>query len=123
MPAGLLVLQRVPGVPGLRSPAESAAAAAALRHLRRPPPGNLPEAAVGPSATARGPSQPVSRWLQPRHWLFHTPPFHVCMENSLQTETRKVVELVFWVNSVWERLQVWSSYNQLIIRSLFVPAP
>lgn len=61
LPAGLLVLQRVPAVSGLCSQAESAAAAAALHHLHRPPPRNLPEAAVGPPATARGPSQPVSK--------------------------------------------------------------
>lgn len=62
LPAGLLVLQRVPAVCGLRSQAEAAAAAAALHHLRPPPPGDLPEAAVGPGAApARVPSQQVSK--------------------------------------------------------------
>lgn len=61
LPAGLLVLQRVPAVSGLCPQAESAAAAAPLHHLHRPPPGDLPEAAVGPTGTAQDPSQPVSR--------------------------------------------------------------
>lgn len=59
LPAGLLVLQRLPA--GLRPAAEGAATAAALHHLCHPPPGYLPEAAVGPPTPARGPSQPVSR--------------------------------------------------------------
>lgn len=64
LPAGLLVLQRVPAVSGLCSQAETAAAAAALHHLRLPPPGYLPEAAVGLAATARGPTQQVSRQIR-----------------------------------------------------------
>ena len=60
LPAGLLVLQRVPAVSGLRSQAE--AAAAAPHHLRPPPPRDLPEAAVGPgAAAARVPAQQVSK--------------------------------------------------------------
>ena len=59
MPAGLLVLQPDPAASGLRSAAESAAAAALHRLLRRPP-GDLPEAAVGSRAALRDPSQQVS---------------------------------------------------------------
>lgn len=120
VPAGLPVLQRVPAVPGLRSPAESAAAAA-LRHHCRPPPGNLPEAAVGPSATARGPSQPVSRGVQSRRWLL-TPLFTCFYGKFFAKRDEKSCRVCFLGElCVWERLQVCSSYNQLIIGSLFVP--
>lgn len=63
LPAGLLVLQRLPA--GLCPTAEGAATAAAPHHLCHPPPGDLPETAVGPPAPARGPSQPVSRRIHP----------------------------------------------------------
>lgn len=60
LPAGLMVLQRVPAVSGLCSQAAAAPAAAPLHHFSSASNGNLPEAAVGPSKTAGGPSQQVS---------------------------------------------------------------
>lgn len=62
LPASLLVLQPVPAVSGLCSQAESTSAAAALLHLNCPPPGDLPDAAVGPTPAAQGPGQQVSGW-------------------------------------------------------------
>lgn len=57
--ASLLVLQRVLAVSELCYQAEASLPAAAVHHLRSPA-GDLPEAAVGPPAPARGPSQQVS---------------------------------------------------------------
>lgn len=82
LPAGLLVLQRVPAVSGLRSQAETAAAGAALHHFCHLPPGNLPEAAVGPAAAAPGPSQHVSRHM---HRLCRDEPCEDELEGSAQT--------------------------------------
>lgn len=59
LPAGLLVLQRVPAVSGMCAPAEVAPPVPALHHLC-PPPSNLPEAAVGPPETPRSQCQQVS---------------------------------------------------------------
>lgn len=61
LPAGLLVLQRVPTVFGLCCSAEGAIAASPLHHLLHHPPWGLPEAALGSTATLWGPSQHVSK--------------------------------------------------------------
>ncbi len=75
--ASLLVLQRVPAVSGLCSPAEAAAAAAAGHHVCHPPLGVLPEASVGSTARTRGPIQHVSRLIYQLMEMKH-------LENSAQ---------------------------------------
>lgn len=61
LPAGLLVLQRVPTVFGLCCSAEGATAAPPLYHLLHPPSWGLSEAALGSTGTLWGPSQHVSK--------------------------------------------------------------
>lgn len=61
LPAGLLVLQRVPTVFGLCCSAESATAAPPLHHRLHPPSWGLSEAALGSTETLWGPSQHVSK--------------------------------------------------------------